>query len=45
MKTTGKLTLPLHDYAGEIICGVDEAGRGVCNRFIGVIAEGKLGIL
>ncbi|RYE81117.1 MAG: ribonuclease HII [Oxalobacteraceae bacterium] len=28
MKTTGKLTLPLLDYAGEIICGVDEAGRG-----------------
>jgi ribonuclease HII len=28
MKTTGKLTLPLHDFAGEIICGVDEAGRG-----------------
>ena len=28
MKPTGKLTLPLHDYADEIICGVDEAGRG-----------------
>jgi ribonuclease HII len=28
MKTTGKLTLPLHEHAGEIICGVDEAGRG-----------------
>jgi ribonuclease HII len=28
MKTTGKLTHPMHDYAGEIICGVDEAGRG-----------------
>ena len=28
MKTTGKLTHSLHDYAGEIICGVDEAGRG-----------------
>jgi ribonuclease HII len=28
MKTAGKLTLPLLDYAGEIICGVDEAGRG-----------------
>ena len=28
MKTTGKLTLSLHDHADEIICGVDEAGRG-----------------
>ncbi|MDB5760715.1 MAG: ribonuclease [Burkholderia sp.] len=28
MKTTGKLTLSLQDHADEIICGVDEAGRG-----------------
>ncbi|SMP47599.1 ribonuclease HII [Noviherbaspirillum suwonense] len=28
MKTTGKVTLALDDHAGEIICGVDEAGRG-----------------
>lgn len=28
MKTTGKLTLSLHEHADEIICGVDEAGRG-----------------
>ena len=28
MKTTVKLTLSLHEHEGEIICGVDEAGRG-----------------
>ena len=28
MKTSGKQTLSLHEYADEIICGVDEAGRG-----------------
>jgi ribonuclease HII len=28
MKTKGKLTLSLDEHAGEIICGVDEAGRG-----------------
>jgi len=28
MKTKGKLTFSLHEHAGEIICGVDEAGRG-----------------
>ena len=28
MKTTGKLTLSLLEHEGEIICGVDEAGRG-----------------
>ena len=28
MKTTGKLTPALHEHADEIICGVDEAGRG-----------------
>ena len=28
MKTSGKLTLSLHEHVGEIICGVDEAGRG-----------------
>jgi ribonuclease HII len=27
-KTTIRLTLPLDEHAGEIICGVDEAGRG-----------------
>jgi ribonuclease HII len=28
MKTKGKLTFSLREHAGEIICGVDEAGRG-----------------
>ena len=28
MKTSGKMTLSLHEHADEIICGVDEAGRG-----------------